>query len=45
MELIYECKEKECNVYFERGGYAVNFEPHDGYLQENTREVMKDLCL
>ena len=42
--MIWELNGIGWNAFFERGDHAVNFEPHDGYRQENTREVMKDLC-
>ena len=32
-------------LYADAGDYAVNFEPHDGYTQWNTREVMKGLLI
>ena len=32
-------------LYSAAGDYAVNFEPHGGYTQLNTREVMKGLLV
>ena len=38
-------KMEECTVYPDAAGHAVNFEPHDGYAQWNTREDMKELLI
>ena len=35
----------EWNQYFDKWAHAVNFEPHEDYVQVNTWEVMEDLCM
>ena len=32
-------------TYGDRARSAVNFEPHDGYIPTDEREVIEDLCL
>ena len=34
---------KKWTTYLDKAHYAVNFEQHDGYIQKDIREVMRDL--